>query len=587
MLRLVALLALGCSAGRVQQCEEFYDLEFDTAHTERYEEFFTEESELILPQAGLYRGPDDIREYIKFAYPESPFVDVRLLQTTTSTLTGVDGDGKCSFRGMQVNKFALSDKYTEDGPTILLAVMLRLWYDPVAHKITRLHVHFDSAFYRWVFVEQLNNARVWNWLCSVMEDDCPDMWANDASLTSRETCVAKLEALPVVQGEQRRFDGNSSGCRVLHGVFAAENPFHCAHLSFLPMEDPDGNIKCQVSNKYNVTDFFTPVDLENYEAFKTAFNLPERGFQYVEDYVAPPKTGFGRDLDLDASPLSRLSDASFRYAAAIVAWITVCYTGFLSEFVVGFALYRHLAAARREMLHHYWVLGQLIFPLFLLIAVVSQSPYGYFFLTVGLWKAGSPEVLYYLLCCFAPGSSVMDRLHGVFGGFSLVAHHTLCAWVIVCIIQHIFPLDRITLSVCLPLVVQHLTALVKYASYPAYIVLCLIVELWWEWEVLYYRNKRDYNFKICAWGFLAIHWVFMFDYCLEILASTRKFPSPSRTSEHPQRPVFVDSELPSGDGTRDSRASERDSDPPSEVFSESTVARFIQKLKSIDRGSCE
>ena len=46
-------------------------------------------------------------------------------------------------------------------------------------------------------------------------------------------------------------------CRKLHAVFAAENAHHCAHLSFKPMADPKGKVKCQESAQLSVSDLFS------------------------------------------------------------------------------------------------------------------------------------------------------------------------------------------------------------------------------------------------------------------------------------------------------------------------------------------
>ena len=39
---------------------------------------------------------------------------------------------------------------------------------------------------------------------------------------------------------------------MLHGVFAASNDKHCPHLSFVPMPDYKGNLKCQSSKQMDV-----------------------------------------------------------------------------------------------------------------------------------------------------------------------------------------------------------------------------------------------------------------------------------------------------------------------------------------------
>ena len=50
-------------------------------------------------------------------------------------------------------------------------------------------------------------------------------------------------------------------CRKLHAVFAAENAHHCAHLSFKPMADPEGKVKCQESAQIPVSDLFSDDEL--------------------------------------------------------------------------------------------------------------------------------------------------------------------------------------------------------------------------------------------------------------------------------------------------------------------------------------
>ena len=56
-------------------------------------------------------------------------------------------------------------------------------------------------------------------------------------------------------------------CRKLHAVFAAENAHHCAHLSFKPMADPEGKVKCQESAQIPVSDLFSDDELAMFADF--------------------------------------------------------------------------------------------------------------------------------------------------------------------------------------------------------------------------------------------------------------------------------------------------------------------------------
>ena len=79
-------------------------------------------------------------------------------------------------------------------------------------------------------------------------DNCSDTAAFN-NLTSSEECIEKFNAIPTVfTGTNHGFDGYDKGCRLLHAAFAIENPDHCAHVSFAPMADPKGRIKCQASS---------------------------------------------------------------------------------------------------------------------------------------------------------------------------------------------------------------------------------------------------------------------------------------------------------------------------------------------------
>ena len=65
----------GLSYVNTTGCSGFYDLDFDPWEFDRYGLFFTASSTFSLYPAGTYTGPDAIKEYVKFASDESPFVD--------------------------------------------------------------------------------------------------------------------------------------------------------------------------------------------------------------------------------------------------------------------------------------------------------------------------------------------------------------------------------------------------------------------------------------------------------------------------------------------------------------------------------
>ena len=72
-------------------------------------------------------------------------------------------------------------------------------------------------------------------------------------------------------------------CRRLHAVYAASNGNHCAHLSFKPMADPEGKIKCQESAQVRVADLFSNDELATFDAFAA-----EVGFESGQHWRASP-----------------------------------------------------------------------------------------------------------------------------------------------------------------------------------------------------------------------------------------------------------------------------------------------------------
>ena len=64
---------------------------------------------------------------------------------------------------------------------------------------TNLLAHFFSA---------LSTPAVDNFVCHTMRDSCSDVWAAN-ELTSLGECEAKLAALPLAEGDEFYFDGNT------------------------------------------------------------------------------------------------------------------------------------------------------------------------------------------------------------------------------------------------------------------------------------------------------------------------------------------------------------------------------------------
>ena len=69
------------------------------------------------------------------------------------------------------------------------------------------------------------------------------------------------------RAERRAARAHRKSCRKLHAEFAATNAHHCAHLSFKPMADPTGKVKCQKSAQLQVSDLFSNDELAAFTTF--------------------------------------------------------------------------------------------------------------------------------------------------------------------------------------------------------------------------------------------------------------------------------------------------------------------------------
>lgn len=268
---------------------------------------------------------------------ESDCVCVCLTLYLTTPPKGVNDVGECIFVLMGHRRYELSAKYTA-GETVHVAAMTTVAYVPASHNINSIVLAYDAPFMQLAF-DTLRTANSYAFACDSLYTQCPKAGVDTRAhnnLLSHGECVAKFEELPTFDDGPRfadspggGFDGNSASCRLLHSVLATFNTDHCAHLSFVPMADPFGKIKCQTSKRMRMTDFFDRTDLANFDTFKEAagydkgkgHKLVDRCFIYdsVRRPFPRPFWRTWRDDNPNAamSPIEYISDEAW-------AWVMCC-----------------------------------------------------------------------------------------------------------------------------------------------------------------------------------------------------------------------------------------------------------------------
>lgn len=141
-------------------------------------------------------------------------------------------------------------------------------------------------------------------ICQTMQDKCPRIWtlngyADTVSdpTSGMEQCMGDLRSLPIMHAEQTSAGGlngtgRSQSCRTIHSILAGINEDHCAHISFLPAEDPNGHIKCQEESKPTL-DLFTDDDMDLWRAHAVKLGFPSDKFNRqvpLEADGSPPNT---------------------------------------------------------------------------------------------------------------------------------------------------------------------------------------------------------------------------------------------------------------------------------------------------------
>lgn len=164
---------------------------------------------------------------------------------------------------------------------------------------------------------------------------------------------------------------------------------------------------------------------------------------------------------------------------------------------------------------HFWKLAQLAFPLLLAVTLGLASHQNYLGLIIfvmGCWKFGSPETImsmYSALHC--RHFSKIHILKYFLNGVGTIVHHTACATLMCMLTSGTVRSEQSIVGTWLILLMQHWFVLVKYINNTAYCVLEILLEVWFEWEVISNLEKYHaihWTVELIACNMLAAHWIF-------------------------------------------------------------------------------
>jgi hypothetical protein len=266
---------------RISCLLKLLSLDFDAAAFDRYDEFFRNDSVVQLVETGAFKGVDDILEYLQGGSEISPFY-VRDLETEDLQFSYRRYDRKnsiCEFEVKTTASFETDPTTTAGAVTIKYGAMSKLFLDYRNNYIVKQKIFLLPGFWEGLrFAYNSTNAR--NFVCEVMATDCAPYLPNGTSAN----CLSRLEALPLSQSDEDgtlRFQEGSQVCRVMHAGLARINPVaHCAHISFEPLKDPQGRIKCQEgsdTDNFKYLDLFTQEEINDFRQYCLKQGLGDRG----------------------------------------------------------------------------------------------------------------------------------------------------------------------------------------------------------------------------------------------------------------------------------------------------------------------
>ena len=251
----------------------------DLSNRDLFDEWMNDETVVEVPLVGTFVGVKDIAEYVSFITADNPFLDY-YKQLAMEILPLSFTEDKCEVFIAQKIKSQITSKYS-NGEKVCLSGMvgyhISFTVDIVKHfnpltddsglVVKRVNMLSPD---NWPYFGHFGGDAMTDFVCNdVLRDSCPEVY--EANELDEESCKATFEALPAANENNNFVDDNSRGCLILHSTFAMNNKQHCPHISFLPMKDGKGKIKCQVSDGVTKEDLFTPEELEFYGT--TAINL--------------------------------------------------------------------------------------------------------------------------------------------------------------------------------------------------------------------------------------------------------------------------------------------------------------------------
>jgi hypothetical protein len=241
---------------------------FETLKTDRYNEWFAPDATMTLAQTGTFNGPEQMKEYVDFT--KAIYFDLyeRLDKETSMRVASRD---QCLLLLAVENKVQVKSEYskTENAECGITTVGVKLNYTVgmfgFGFNIKSLDLFYPTKFLQTLFSDLIGGPKATDYICdTVLRDNCAEVYEKNG--LDADSCKTMYNELPVTD-DFGCLNDKTKGCRILHSAFAQFNDNHCPHMSFIPMEDYDGELWCQEPCDIKVEDLFDDEEMAFLEKF--------------------------------------------------------------------------------------------------------------------------------------------------------------------------------------------------------------------------------------------------------------------------------------------------------------------------------
>lgn len=228
------------------------------------------------------------------------------------------------------------------------------------------------------------------------------------------------------------------------------------------------------------------------------------------------------------SPVDDLDDNDYQVYMSMIVWVTVLVAGLGSELSVWLMF---LQSGWNKQLESRWKMAQFVFPLFAVISLglaVHQNYMALLFLVLGLHKFGFPETLLYMYSAlYVDTHTTLARVGDFIDSVGTGLHHASASLLICVLVGGVIKPSRHILDPIVVLVIQHWFVLLQHVHRPAYILIELLLEIWFEWSVLsqfeVYTYKLHWTVPLAAAAMLVAHWLYVIAACIGLFADRTPF----------------------------------------------------------------